>query len=112
MAAQYSGAKADLLPIYERLTIYASGLGSDVELTPRKTYVGFARRHQFGLVQASTRSRVDLGLRLPGTAATGRLQEAGSFGSGSTSHRVALSSVEEVDQQIEAWIRQAYQARG
>ena len=64
------------------------------------------------LIQASTRSRVDLGLRLPGTAAAGRLQEAGSFGSGSTSHRVALSSVEEVDQEIEGWIRQAYEARG
>ena len=67
---------------------------------------------QFGLVQVSTRDRIDLGLRMPaGTATTDRLRPAGSFGSGEITHRVALTSVDQVDGDVTGWMRAAYLRR-
>jgi predicted transport protein len=109
-AAQYAGAKAALRPIYDRLAAAATALGGDVTLAPRKTYVALGRGRQFGLIQASTKSRIDLGLKLPGVAPTERLQAAGNFGSGQITHRVALTSEAEVDDEVLGWLRAAYEA--
>ena len=109
---QYSGAKEGLRPIYERVAAVVEGLGDDVEPGPRGTYVSFGRPQQFALVQPSTRTRVDVGLRLPGVSSSDRLVDAGSFGSGSITHRVALATVEDVDAELEGWLRDAYDARG
>jgi len=101
-----------LRPCYDRRFAAISALGEDVEPGPRGTYVSFGRPKQFALVQPSTRTRVDLGLRLPGVAAGDRLLDAGSFGSGNITHKVGLSSPEQVDAEVEAWLRAAYDARG
>jgi hypothetical protein len=103
-AAQYAGPKAALRPIYDRLARAAQALGRDVTLDPRVTSVTLLRRRQFGLIQPTTRTRVDLGLVLPGAAPTGRLQATGSFGSDRTTHRVALSSVDEVNEEVLGWL--------
>jgi len=107
---QYVG-KEPLRPIYDRVAAVIAGFG-DVEIGPRGTYVSFGRPKQFALVQPSTKTRVDVGLRLPGAAATERLRAAGSFGSGNITHRVALASQDEVDAELEGWLRAAYDARG
>jgi hypothetical protein len=57
--AQYQG-KEQLWPIYEKLA---------------------AEVQQFGIIQPSTKTRLDVGLKLPDTAVTERLQAAGHFGS-------------------------------
>jgi predicted transport protein len=108
---QYTG-KESLRPIYERLAAFIVALGEDVEAGPRGTYVSFDRPKQFALVRPSTKTQVDVGLRLPGVAAAERLRDAGSFGSGNITHRVALASVAEVDAELEGWLRSAYEARG
>ena len=109
---QYDGAKAALRPVYDRVAAVVAALGDDIVPGPRGTYVSFGRPKQFALVQPSTRTRVDVGLRLPGAEATERLLAAGSFGSGSITHRVALAAPEEVDAELEGWLRDAYAARG
>ena len=109
---QYAGAKAGLRPIYERVAAVIQALGDDVETGPRGTYVSFGRPQQFAIVAPSTQTRVDVGLRLPDAAATKRLLEAGSFGPGGITHRVALAAIEDVDAKLEAWLRAAYDARG
>jgi hypothetical protein len=109
LAGQYSGAKAALMPIYERLVTEARSLGDDVEVLPRQTYVALSRRRQFAVIQPSTRDRVDLGLSLNGTPASGRLQTSTNFGSGRTTHRVAIKVPEEIDAQVVGWLRAAYE---
>ena len=94
---QYAGDKAALRPIYAKVAREVLRLGKDIELDPRQTYVSIIRGRQIGLVQASTTTRVDLGLRLKGVAPNARLQAAGSFGSGSITHKVAIASVKDVD---------------
>ena len=112
IAAQYAGAKAALRPIFARVLAYIETLGGDVRIEPRQTYVAFARRSQFALVQPSTKTRVDLGLVLSGVAPTERLAASTNFGSGSVNRRVALASPADVDAEVEGWLLQAYQQRG
>ncbi len=83
-AAQYSGDKTSLKPIYDRLIKAAKGLGKDVSMEPRKTYVSLNRKRQFAIIQASTKTRVDLGLALPGRETSWKA--AGSRQSGFRTH--------------------------
>ncbi len=112
VAAQYAGAKEALRPIYDAVLGAITALGDDVKVAPRKTYVSFDRARQFALVQASTRTRVDLGVRLDDATATDRLAAAGSFGSGNITHRIALGAPREVDAQVRDWLRAAYDGAG
>ena len=109
--AQYAGAKAELRPIYDAILSTVSQFGSDVEVAPKKTYVSLRRAKQFAIVQASTRTRVDLGLNLQDVEPTGRL-EGGNVFSGMCSHRVRLTSPEEIDANVRAWLKQAYDQAG
>jgi hypothetical protein len=83
-----------------------------VELAPRKSYVALVRNKIFGIIAASTVSRIDLGMRLPGKEGGARLVEAPGFGSGSITHKVALTSLEEVDEEVIGWLQEAYESVG
>jgi predicted transport protein len=106
--AQYAGDKAELRPVFDRLRSEIEGLGDDVELEAKKTYVAFSRGRQFAIVQPSTKTRVDVGLTLPGETTTDRLEPAGSFGTDRTTNRVGLRSPDEVDAELVGWLRAAY----
>jgi predicted transport protein len=109
VAAQYAGAKAGLKPVYDKLIAIVEGLGKDIELSPKKAYVSLRRSKQFGLIQPSTATRLDLGLALKGAAPKGRLEAAGSWNA-MVSHRVKLASAADVDAEVKAWLKQAYEA--
>ncbi len=111
IAQQYSAGKTDLRPIYDALVRAVKQFGEDVELAPKKAYVSLRRKKQFGLVQPSTQTRVDVGLNLPGAKATKRLEQSGSFNA-MVSHRVRLSDVQDVDDQLIEWLKMAYQNAG
>ncbi len=109
VAAQYAGAKAGLLPVYEALITAVTQFGPDVELAPKKAYVSLRRNKQFGIIQPSTANRVDVGINLKDVPPTERLEKSGSFNS-MVSHRVRLSSVADVNDELISWLRQAYDA--
>ena len=111
VAAQYAGDKAALKPVYDTVIKLVNGLGKDVELAPKKGYVSLRRKKQFALVQPSTRTRVDLGINLKGKKPTGRLEASGSFNA-MVSHRVRLESAKDVDAEVKAWLKEAYDAAG
>ncbi len=95
----------------ERRGYAVTRFGEDVEISPKKAYVSLRRRKQFGLIQPSTRARVDVGLNLASAKATIRLEKSGSFNA-MVSHRVRLSVAEDVDEQLIAWLQRAYQNAG
>lgn len=107
--AQYSGGKEGLRPIYDKLIELVVGFGGDVDISPKKSYVSLRRSKQFALIQPSTKTRVDVGINLKGSAPTDRLEASGSFNS-MVSHRVRLSGVEDVDTQLIEWLKSAYDA--
>ncbi|TRD12655.1 DUF4287 domain-containing protein [Erythrobacter insulae] len=108
VAEQYSGAKADLKPIHDAVIDYAKSLGSDVEIAPKKTSVSLRRAKQFALITPATKTRIDLGLALKGDDAAGRLEPYNAM----CSHRVRLESVADFDEQVRAWIAEAYSRAG
>ena len=107
VTAQYEGKEA-LRPIYDRVIDAVKGFGNDVEISPKKGYVSLRRKTQFALVQPSTKTRVDLGIKLNGKKPTGRLEASGSFNA-MVSHRVRLENVKDVDAQVIGWLREAYE---
>jgi hypothetical protein len=109
VAAQYAGPKAALKPVYEAVVVATGKFGSDVEAAPKKTYVSLRRNKQFAIVQASTKTGVDLGLNLKGVESTERLEGGVVFGSMCT-HKVRLSEASEVDEEVFSWLKQAYKA--
>ena len=106
--AQYSGAKAGLKPIYEAVLALVSKLGKEVEIAPKKTYVSLRRKKQFALIQPSTATRIDVGINLKGASPTERLEASGSFNA-MVSHRVRVGDAKEIDKELLAWLKQAYE---
>ncbi|MEO9965001.1 MAG: DUF5655 domain-containing protein [Reichenbachiella sp.] len=104
---QYKG-KEVLRPIYEKLVVAIEKFGSDVTRTPKKDSVSMIRKKQFALIKPATKSRIDLGLKLKDKPVGSRLENSGPFGTMCT-HRVKLSSVDEVDDELIGWLEEAYQ---
>jgi hypothetical protein len=106
---QYDGSKAGLRPIYEAIITEVKEFGEDVEIAPKKAYVSLRRKKQFGLIQPSTKTRVDVGIILKGVDPDGRLEASGSFNA-MCSHRVRIMEKDEVDDDLIRWLRMAYDA--
>lgn len=109
IAQQYSKGKEALLPIYEKLTTEILAFAPDLEIAPKKTYVSLRRNKQFALIQPSTKTRVDVGINLKGHEATERLENSGSFNA-MVSHRVRLSDLSQVDDELLGWLKAAWEA--
>lgn len=107
---QYAGAKAALRPIYEKLIATVTKFG-DVEVSPKKAYVSLRRTKQFAILQPSTATRLDVGIKLKDVQPAGRLEASGSFNA-MVSHRVRVESLKEVDKKLVDWLQQAYTAAG
>jgi hypothetical protein len=107
--AMFSGPKEHLRPIYEKLLKLGKKLGKDVRVCPCKTIVPFYRSHVFAEIKPSTRTRVDLGLALSDMKGGGRLIETGGYGKGDRiTHRIPISSVEEIDDEVKRLLKIAY----
>lgn len=109
VAAQYAGARAELRPIYDAIISAVEKFGKDVEISPKKAYVSLRRSKQFALVQPTTATRVDVGINLKGVEPTDRLEKSGSFNA-MVSHRVRVSSKNEVDKELIDWLKKGYES--
>ena len=111
LGAQYAGTKALLKPMYDDLAKKIAKFGSDVEFSPKKSYVSLRRKKQFALIQPSTATRLDVGINLKGTAAAGRLEASGSFNA-MVSHRVRVENAKDIDAELVGWLKSAYDQAG
>ncbi len=107
---QYKG-KEQFRPIYDDLIKKIKAVGGDVEIAPKKAYVSLRRKKQFGLIQPSTKSRLDIGINLKDAKPTGKLEASGSFNS-MVSHRVRVESASDVDKNVVQWLKKAYDDAG
>ncbi len=107
---QYEG-KESLRPVYEALIAEIQKFGGDVELAPKRAYVSLRRKKQFGLIQPSTKTRVDIGINIKGREAEGSLEIAGSWNT-MVSHRVKITEASQVTPEVIGWLKEAYEAAG
>lgn len=99
-----------LRPILDTILAVVATLGP-VEVQARKGYVTLLTpRRTFASIEATTKSRVDLGLRLPDAPAEGRLEAARSLGQSAMTHRIALFDPADVDDEVVGWLRRAHDA--
>ena len=106
VANQYSGAKQPLKVIYDTIMDKLGEL-QGIEIAPKKAYVSLRHNKQFALIQPSTKTRVDVGINLKGDEPTERLEKSGSFNA-MVSHRVRLTDVSQIDDELIDWLKDAY----
>jgi Domain of unknown function (DUF5655) len=106
--AIYTGAKASLRPIHDRIMAAIAKLGP-FEIAP-KTYLSLRRKKQFAMVGPATKPQVEIGLNAKRLAGGDRLVEQQP--GGMCQYKVRVASAGEVDVELIAWVRAAYDAAG
>ncbi|KYG81681.1 uncharacterized protein DUF4287 [Roseivirga ehrenbergii] len=102
--------KEAIAEVYKKAKALFENANGEVEFAYKKTYISLRTpKKQFGLLQPSTKTRVDIGLNLKGVEPEGIVAAAGSWNSMVT-HRIKLSSVEDVDASLATWVQKAYDA--
>jgi Family of unknown function (DUF5990)/Domain of unknown function (DUF5655) len=106
IAGQYQD-RPQLRPILDAVLAAVPDLGQ-VTVRVRSTLVSLVSpRRTFAIVQATTKSRVDLGLRLEGQRPEGRLLAARNLGAATV--RIGLTAPEQVDEEVLGWLRRAFE---
>jgi hypothetical protein len=104
--AQYRD-RPQLRPVLDRVLAALPALGP-VTVQARKTLVSLVTpRRTFAVIQATTKSRVDLGLRLEHEQPGGLLLAARDLGPATV--RIPLASPEDVNDEVLGWLRLACQ---
>jgi Domain of unknown function (DUF5655)/Domain of unknown function (DUF4287) len=108
---QYAGPKSHLRPIYDALLKLAKSLGPDVKACPCKTMVPLYRQHVFAQIKPTTNSRIDFGLCF--TTYKGKLPKrlidtGGLAKKDRITHRIPISSLADIDDEVKKWLKAAY----
>lgn len=105
----YSGAKAGFRPLHEKLMKEITKFG-EFEVAPKKGYVSLRRKKQFAMIGPKTNTRFEVGINAKDLKKNARLveQPAGSM----CNFIVALTDAKEVDTELIAWIKSAYEGAG
>jgi hypothetical protein len=102
----YSGAKAGFRPIHEKLIKEIEKWG-EFEVVPKKGYVSLRRKKQFAMVGPKTNTRFEVGINAKDLKKNVRLvgQPKGSM----CNYIVSLTDVKDVNPELVAWIKSAYE---
>ncbi len=105
----YAGPRASLRPVHDRVMAAIAELGP-FEIAPKKAYLSLRRSKQFAMVGPATKTQVEIGLNAKDLEAGDRLiaQKPG----GMCQYKVRLAEPDEVDAELVAWLRAAYDAAG
>lgn len=109
LAEIYSGKKAHLRAVHDAVLAELRTLG-DFEIAPKKGYVSLRRKKQFAMLGPKTAERAELGLNLKENVATNRVvaQPPG----GMCQYVVSLTKAEDVDGEVIAVLKRAFDAAG
>ena len=107
--AMFSGAKAGLLPIYEKLLKLGLSLGKDVTASPGKTMVALYRKRVFARITPATRTRIDLQLALEeSTKPTARLIDIQDKSKNRINRQIGITSAAGIDDEVKRLLKRAY----
>jgi len=105
----YTGPRSALRPIHEKLMKEIVKFG-EFEIAPKKGYVSLRRKKQFAMIGPATNTRVDVGLNARDLPKNARLleQPKGSM----CNYIVKVSDAGEVDKELFAWLKSAFEGAG
>ncbi len=107
--AMFSGKKASLRGLYDALLELGLSLGDEVKACPCKTMVPLYRKHVFAQIKPATNTRIDLGFALGNRKTPKRLVDTGGYAKKDRiTHRIEITSVAEIDGEVERWLKTAY----
>ena len=101
----YAGPKEALRPIHEKVMAAVTKFGP-FEIAPKKGYVSLRGKKQFAMIGPATKSQVEIGLNMKDVPATARLSAVPP--GGMCQYKVRVADPSEVDAELIAWIRKAY----
>lgn len=107
--ALYSGPKATLRPIHDAVMAKLTGFG-DFEVVPKKGYLSLRRAKQFASLTPANKTRLDIGIILKGVEGTDRFIAQPAMAM--FPFQVGLTSVGDVDKELLAWLKKAFDAAG
>jgi hypothetical protein len=105
----YSGPKAGFRPIHEKLMKEIHKFG-EFEIAPKKGYVSLRRKKQFAMIGPKTNTRFEVGINAREFKKNARLleQPKGSM----CNYIVSLTDPKQVDAELIAWLKAAYEGSG
>lgn len=109
ISKQFNG-KEHFKVIYQELMSKIKSFGKDIEVSPKNSYVSLRRKKQFAILNPATKTRFEIGLNLKGFAASDKLEAEKP--NAMCTHKICISSVEEVDKEVLDWLHIAYEKAG
>lgn len=105
----FSGGKAGLRPIYDKLLKLSLKTGKEAKACPCQTIVPLYRNHVFAQIKPTTQTRIDMGFALGDMKPKGRLIDTGGFSKKDRiTHRIPITSIDDIDDEVKHWLRVAY----
>jgi hypothetical protein len=105
----FSGGKAKLRPLYDALLKLGLKTGKEAKACPCQTIVPLYRNHVFAQIKPATQTRIDLGFALGDMKPKGRLIDTGGFAKKDRiTHRIPITSMEDIDDEVKHWLKVAY----
>lgn len=105
IANQYKD-KEYLFLLYEHIVSFLKSLDG-VELVAKKAYVSVKTKKQFAIIQPSTKTRLDIGLKFPKYMIV-PIEPSGSFNS-MVSHRIRIESMDDFNSLTKEYLKKAYE---
>jgi hypothetical protein len=110
LAVHFTGNKTRWRENFNALAAKIAAFGPDITLSPNRTYINILRgTKKIGIIQISTADHIDIGIKLKDVAPTGRLEVSGMWNNLVT-HRVRIHEPYQMDGDVLAWLKQAYEA--
>ena len=102
----YTGPKSAFRPIHEKLMKEIDKFG-EFEIVPKKGYVSLRRKKQFAMIGPKTNTRFEVGINAKKKKKNSRLleQPKGSM----CNYIVNVTDAQEVDSELVAWIKSAFE---
>jgi predicted transport protein len=102
---QYKG-KEHLKAYYDKLIAEIQKWDGQFMIDPKKTYVSLKRKKQFIILNPASKTRFEIGFNLKGVEPQGKLEAEKP--NGICSHKINLSDISEIDNEVIEWIKMAF----
>jgi len=109
IAKHFIGGKAEWREPFDGLIKKLKKLRDDVSVATTSSYLSILRGGKKIAVVQVTKDRMDIGIKLKSAKATKRFEPSGAWNAMVT-HRVRITDPKQIDAEVLAWLKQAYDA--